>query len=81
MEGDQIFGAAAREICLVSGLAVTAKFKTPNFDQYEGAACPKSHIIMYYRKMEIHMDNDKLMIHYFQDSLKGASSKWYLTLN
>ncbi|XP_050908600.1 uncharacterized protein LOC127122279 [Lathyrus oleraceus] len=81
MEGDQIFGAASREMCLVSGLVIPAKFKTPNLDQYEGATCPKSHLIMYYRKMEAHMDNDKLMIHCFQDSLKGASSKWYLTLD
>ncbi|XP_050888863.1 uncharacterized protein LOC127094035 [Lathyrus oleraceus] len=81
MEGDQIFGAAAREMCLVSGLVIPAKFKTRNLDQYEGATCPKSHLIMYYRKMEAHVDNDKLMIHCFQDSLKGASSKWYLTLD
>ena len=81
MEGDQIFGAAAREMCLVSGLVIPAKFKTPNLDQYEGATCPKSHLIMYYRKMAAHVDNDKLMIHCFQDSLKGASSKWYLTLD
>ncbi|XP_050878004.1 uncharacterized protein LOC127081820 [Lathyrus oleraceus] len=81
MKGDQIFGDAAREIYLVSGLVIPAKFNTPNLDQYEGDTCPKSHLIMYYRKMATHMDNEKLMIHYFQDSLKGASSKWYLTLN
>ncbi|XP_050914928.1 uncharacterized protein LOC127129856 [Lathyrus oleraceus] len=81
MEGDQIFGVVAREMCLVSGLVIPAKFKTPNLDQYEGATCPKSHLIMYYRKMTAHVDNDKLIIHCFQDSLKGASSKWYLTLD
>ncbi|XP_050895674.1 uncharacterized protein LOC127102336 [Lathyrus oleraceus] len=81
MESDQVFGVAAREICLVSRLVIPTKFKTPNLDQYEGATCPKSHHIMYYRKMAAHVDNDKLMIHYFQDSLKGASSKWYLTLD
>lgn len=36
---------------------------------------------MYYRKMAAHVDNDKLMVHCFQDGLKGASSKWYLTLD
>lgn len=35
MEGDQIFGAAAREMSLVSGLVIPTKFKTPNLDQYE----------------------------------------------
>ncbi|XP_050909513.1 uncharacterized protein LOC127123326 [Lathyrus oleraceus] len=81
MEGDQIFGVAAREIFLVSRLMIPAKFKTPNLDQHKGATCPKSHLIIYYRKMAAHVDNDKLMINYFQDSLKGASSKWYLTLD
>ncbi|XP_050909745.1 uncharacterized protein LOC127123583 [Lathyrus oleraceus] len=81
MEGDQIFGVATREMCLMSGLVIPAKFKTPNIDQYEGATCPKINLIMYYRKMAAHMDNDKLMIHYFLDSLKSASSKWYLTLD
>ncbi|XP_050915290.1 uncharacterized protein LOC127130297 [Lathyrus oleraceus] len=81
MEGDQIFGAAARDICLVSGLVIPPKFKTPNFDCYEGTTCPKSHLIMYYCRMAAHVENDKLMIHCFQDSLKGASSKWYLTLD
>ena len=45
MEGDQIFGVAAREMCLVSELVILAKFKTPNFYQYEGVTCPKSYII------------------------------------
>ncbi|XP_050909746.1 uncharacterized protein LOC127123584 [Lathyrus oleraceus] len=81
MEGDQIFGVVAREMCLVSGLVIPVKFKTLNFDQYEGATCPKSHLMMYYRKLAAHVDSDKLMIHYFQDSLKSASSKWYLTLD
>ncbi|XP_050916061.1 uncharacterized protein LOC127131169 [Lathyrus oleraceus] len=47
-EGNQVFGAAAREMCLVSGLMIPAKFKTPDFNRYEGHSCPKSHLIMYY---------------------------------
>ncbi|XP_050877821.1 uncharacterized protein LOC127081623 [Lathyrus oleraceus] len=81
MEGDQVFGAAAREMCLVSGLVIPAKFKTPDFDRYEGHTCPKSHLVIYYRKMVAHVEDDKLMIHFFQDSLKGAPSKRYLSLD
>ncbi|XP_050877935.1 uncharacterized protein LOC127081758 [Lathyrus oleraceus] len=55
MEGDQVFGGAAKEMCLVSGLVIPAKFKTPDFDRYEGHSCPKSHLIMYYRKMDAHV--------------------------
>lgn len=48
MEVDQVFGAAAREICLVYGLVIPTKFKTPDFDRYEGHSFPKSHLVMYY---------------------------------
>ncbi|XP_050875865.1 uncharacterized protein LOC127079525, partial [Lathyrus oleraceus] len=41
MEGDQVFGATAKEMCLVSGLVIPAKFRTPDFDKYEGHSCPK----------------------------------------
>ncbi|XP_050875853.1 uncharacterized protein LOC127079510 [Lathyrus oleraceus] len=79
MEGDQVFNATAKEICLVSSLVFPAKFKTPNFDKYEGHSCPKSHLIMYYRKMVAHVEDDKPMIHCFQDSLRGSPSKWMVS--
>ncbi|XP_050909079.1 uncharacterized protein LOC127122845 [Lathyrus oleraceus] len=81
LEGDHVFGSAAKEMCLVSGLVIPAKFKTPDFDKYKGHTCPKSYLIMYYRKMVAHVEDDKLMIHCFQDSLSGAPSKWYLSLD
>ncbi|XP_050919093.1 uncharacterized protein LOC127136596 [Lathyrus oleraceus] len=31
--------------------------------------------------MAAHVEDDKLMIHYFQDSFSGAPSKWYLSLD
>lgn len=34
MEDDKVFGATAREMCLVSDLVIPAKFKTPDFDRY-----------------------------------------------
>ncbi|XP_050915249.1 uncharacterized protein LOC127130248 [Lathyrus oleraceus] len=46
LEGDHVFGSAAKEMCLVSGLVIPAKFKTPNFDKYKGHTCPKSHLIV-----------------------------------
>ncbi|XP_050908943.1 uncharacterized protein LOC127122688 [Lathyrus oleraceus] len=81
LEEDHVFGSAAKEMCLVYGLVIPAKFKTPDFEKYKGHTCPKSHLIMYYRKMAAHVEDDKLMIHYFQDSLSGAPSKWYLSLD
>lgn len=32
MEGDIVFSAASREMCLVSDLVISMKFKTPDFD-------------------------------------------------
>lgn len=81
MEGDHIFGTTTKETCVVSGLVILAKFKTPDCDKYKGDTCPKSHLIMYYHKMVSHVKDDKLMIHYFQDSLSEALSKWYLSLD
>jgi len=36
---------------------------------------------MYARKMSVEADNDQLLIHYFQDSLIGAASTWYIGLD
>ncbi|XP_050897366.1 uncharacterized protein LOC127104210 [Lathyrus oleraceus] len=81
LEGDHVFGSSAKEMCLVSELVIPAKFKTPDFDKYKRHSCPKSHLIMYYLKMVAHVEDDKLMIHCFQDSLSGDPSKWYLSLD
>lgn len=36
IEGEKVFGVAAKGMCLVSGLVTPVKFKTPNFDKYKG---------------------------------------------
>ncbi|KAA0051907.1 Gag-pro-like protein [Cucumis melo var. makuwa] len=36
---------------------------------------------MYCRKMAAHIGTDKLLIHYFQDSLTGPASRWYIQLD
>lgn len=81
IERDQVFGVTAKEMCLVSGLMIPAKFKTLEFDKYKGHTFPKSHLIMYYRKMVAHVEDDKLMIHCFQDSMSRVHSKRYLSLD
>lgn len=65
---------------LVSNLVTPTKFKTPDFDKYKGQTCQRSHLVMYFRKMTVHTENDKLLIHCFQDSLSGASLRWYMSL-
>ncbi|XP_050877389.1 uncharacterized protein LOC127081150 [Lathyrus oleraceus] len=80
IEGNKIFGASAINMCLVSNLVIPAKFKTPDFEKYKGQTCPRSHLVMYFRKMDAHTENDKLLVHCFQDSLSGASMRWYMSL-
>ncbi|KAK2442930.1 hypothetical protein QL285_014077 [Trifolium repens] len=67
-------------MCLVPDLVLPPKFKVPEFEKYMGLSCPKSHLIMYSRKMASYANDDKLMIHCFQDSLAGASLNWYMQL-
>ena len=59
------------ELSLVPGLVIPHKFKTPTFDKYDGTKCPTTHQTMYYQKMSAYIDNDKLLIYCFQDSLTG----------
>ena len=36
---------------------------------------------MFYHKMAGHTGNDKLLIHYFHESLIGSIAKWYIKLD
>jgi hypothetical protein len=80
MEGGSEFGLDALDMCLVSNVVIPPKFKVPDFDKYKGLTCPRNHLIMYCRKMGTAAQNDKLLIHFFQDSLSGASLNWYMHL-
>jgi len=73
------FGNAAG-LCLVLDVVIPPKFKVPEFEKYKGATCPKSHLIMYCRKMAAHAQDEKLLMHFFQDSLAGMSLNWYMHL-
>ncbi|TYK23954.1 Gag-pro-like protein [Cucumis melo var. makuwa] len=60
---------------IVPGLIIPAKFKVSEFDKYDGSTCPRSHLIMYCRKMAANINNDKLLVHCFQDSLTGPANR------
>ncbi|XP_019413566.1 PREDICTED: uncharacterized protein LOC109325580 [Lupinus angustifolius] len=59
-------------MCLVPDVVFPPKFKTPEFEKYDGTSCPKSHLHMYARKMTAHHGNDKLLIH--------STMGWYIRL-
>ena len=75
MEGTNISESLdATKLSLVSGLVISHKFKALTFDKYDGTKCPNTHLTMYCRKMSAYMDNDKLLIYCFQDSLTGVAA-------
>ncbi|TYK20949.1 uncharacterized protein E5676_scaffold284G00970 [Cucumis melo var. makuwa] len=76
IEGTDVYGNIdATQLCLVPGLIIPAKLKVPKFDKYDGSTFPRSHIIMYCRKMATHINNDRLLVHCFQDSLTGLANR------
>ena len=70
------------ELCVVLDIVILPKFKVPEFEKYRGTTCPRrrSHVIKYCRKMASYIQDDKLLIHFFQDSLIGAALNWYMHL-
>ncbi|XP_050908545.1 uncharacterized protein LOC127122213 [Lathyrus oleraceus] len=80
MEGPDTFGLDNADMCLVPGVKIPSKFKVTNFEKYQGITCPKTHIRAFCRKMAAHSDDEKLLMHLFQDNLSGASLKWYMQL-
>ena len=61
------------ELCLVPDVVIPPKFKVPDFDKYKGTTCPKNHLKMYCRKMGAYAKDEKLLMHFFQESLAGAT--------
>jgi len=62
----------AAEICLVPNVVVPKKFQVPEFIKYTGTQCPITHLKSYCNKMVEVVHNEKLLKHFFQDSLSGA---------
>ena len=80
LEGNQ--GAIdPAEFCIVTDLEIPKDFKIPDFTKYDGTGDPKIHVYMYTSRMGAYLKNDKLMIYYFQESLKDSAISWYLNLD
>ena len=81
IEGNKDYGFGdAAGLCLTPNLVIPPKFKAPEFKKYEGISCPKNHLTMYCRRMASHARDDKMLIHFFQDSLSGVALNWYVHL-
>ncbi|RDX84149.1 hypothetical protein CR513_34857, partial [Mucuna pruriens] len=77
VEGIDRYGLDDVDLCVVPDVVLPTDFKVPNFDKYKGSSCPKTHLAMYCRKMAAYVQDDKILVHCFQDSLSGAALSWY----
>ena len=68
------------DLCLVPNVVIRPKLKVPDFDIYKGTTCPKNHLKMYCRKMGAYSRDEKLLVHFFQDSFVGVANTWYTSL-
>ncbi|XP_058782811.1 uncharacterized protein LOC131657417 [Vicia villosa] len=80
VEGKGVLGMNINDLGLVPGVRIPPKFKVPSFDKYNGATCPMTHVKAYYRKMSVYSEDEGFLMHFFQDSLVGASLEWYVQL-
>eukprot|EP00258_Populus_trichocarpa_P031831 XP_024447850.1 uncharacterized protein LOC112325480 [Populus trichocarpa] len=71
----------AAEMCLVPNVVVPKKFRVPEFIKYSGTQCPMTHLKSYCNKMAEVVHDEKLLMHFFQDSLSGAALSWYMRLD
>ena len=51
-----------------------------DFNKYKGTFCPKNHRKLYCQKMGAYAKEEKLLMHFFQESLTGATITWYTNL-
>jgi hypothetical protein len=71
----------AAKMCMVPNVVVPKKFRVPEFIKYSGTQCPMTHLKSYCNKMAEVVHDEKLLMHFFQDSLSGATLSWYMRLD
>ncbi|KAJ9147882.1 hypothetical protein P3X46_029998 [Hevea brasiliensis] len=63
---------------LVPDVVVPPKFKIPDFDKYTGNSDPRIHLATYIAKMSALIEDDRLLVHFFHESLSGVALRWDL---
>jgi hypothetical protein len=68
-------------MCLVPNVVIPKKFRVLEFVKYTGIQCPITHLKAYCNKITEVVDDEKLLVHFFQDSLSDAALTWYMRLD
>ena len=71
----------AIKLSLVLDVVIPHKFKMLDFVKYNTSSYPRAHMIMFFRKIVGHAGNDNMLNHFFQESLTGSVSRWYMKLD
>ena len=69
------------QLCLVPNVFIPPMFKVSKFEKFNRFTYPMNHLTLYCRKMTSYVNYDKLFINFSQDSLTGATFKWYIKLD
>jgi len=66
---------------LIPNVVVPKKFRVPEFIKYTGTQYLITHLKSYCNKMAEVVHDEKLLMHFFQDNLSGATLSWYMILD
>ncbi|KAJ9132215.1 hypothetical protein P3X46_034009 [Hevea brasiliensis] len=82
IEGLNMYGSVdVASLRLVPDVVVPPKFKVPDFDKYTGNSDPCIHLATYIAKMSALTEDDRLLVHFFHESLSGAALRWCIQLD
>ncbi|KAJ9170560.1 hypothetical protein P3X46_018659 [Hevea brasiliensis] len=82
IEGLNMYGSVdVASLRLVPDVVVPPKFKIPDFDKYTGNSDPRIHLATYIAKMSALTEDDRLLVHFFHESLSGAALRWCIQLD
>ncbi|XP_058105958.1 uncharacterized protein LOC131249303 [Magnolia sinica] len=70
-----------RDLCPFPNTRVRKNFEVPKFKRYDGNGCPVAHLKALYRELNAIAGNDGALIGLFQNSFKGDTLDWYMSLD
>ncbi|XP_057999419.1 uncharacterized protein LOC131178473 [Hevea brasiliensis] len=82
IEGLNMYGSIdVSSLRLVLDVVVPPKFKVPNFDKYTGNSDLRIHLATYIVKMSTLTEDNRLLVHFFHESLSRAALRWCIQLD
>jgi hypothetical protein len=81
IEGANLYNLSqAIKICVVLNVSAPKNFHVLEFIKYTGTQCPATHLKSYCNKMTKVVHDEKLLMHFFQESLNRVALSWHMSL-